>query len=574
MAKIELPGEKRKGHLTLLRRPRTLTPKEFNALSFEERLEMVRLAEGRAKYQLILDAADCGELVQALPAQDLFVLIKELGMEDVAELVSLASTEQVTTFIDLDSWDADRIQGEAALKWLVPTLAEGNEEKIGQTLRDFDFSLLVLILQQFVTVIHGPETLLDEDQQMDQVDREKIYQVHYRDSETAKLIGGLLDVLYRRDQDFYCQLLEAVRQELPSDLEESVYRQRGHRLMDVGFPDPFEALGLYAPLDPETFDPSDYARSSDSPPVGSVAPGFVLTVARPRDLLAEVLSAGISETSAWDLTFLLNRAMVADRVDVGDRTGIREELDLVYGYLNLALEHLCGADVEKAAGLFDRTYLMPLFRLGFSLPLSLQRRARVLRGSVVGPYLDGPYAGLVTALSSARPRYFTGFEEAMRAGTRPFANLRDVQRSSEWLSAVEVQHRLFVDCFPFDLPAPGALDLSGCQPEEANQVTLSDFFLTALANRICGRPFLPEPFPAAELGRLQGLVSEDGRLADALRKETLAWLESQQRGAADFGEFCLEVWNAEFCPLDPRHLDPRFIGGLLIRREPAAGQRG
>ncbi len=568
MTKIELPGEKRKGHLTLLRRPRALTPKEFNALSFEERLEIVRLAEGRAKYQLILEAADCGELVHALPAQDLFILIKDLGMEDVAELVSLASAGQVTTFIDLDCWDADVIDAEAALKWLVPVLAEGDEEKIGQTLREFDFSLLVLILQKFVTVAHGPEVLLDEDMQMEQAEREKIYQVSYRDSEAAKLIGGLLDVLRRRDLDFYVHLLEAVRQELPSDLEEDVYRQRGHRLMDVGFPDPFEALGLFAPLNPETFEPADFARSSDAPPVEGVAPSFALTVGRPGKLLADVLSAGISEASAWDLTFLLNRAMVADRVDVGDRAAIREELDLVYGCLNLALEHLCGTDVEKAAGLFDRTYLVSLFRLGFSLPLSLQRRARVLRDAVVGPYLDGPYAGLVAALSSARPRYFTGFEETMRTGTRPFAGLSDMQRTSEWLAAVEVQHRLFVDCFPFDLPAPETLDLTGCQPEEANQVTLSDFFLTALANRLCGRSFLPEPFPAAELGRLLSLVSEGGRLAEALRQETLAWLESLQKGAAAFGEFCFEIWDTEFCPLDSHHLDARFVGGLIIRRAP------
>jgi hypothetical protein len=565
MTKIELPGEKRKGHLTLLRRARTLTPKEFNALSFEERLEMVRLAEGHTRYQLLLEAADGDALAQALPAQDLYILIKELGMEDVADLLAMASSEQVTAFIDLDCWEADRINGETALKWLFLALAEGAEEKILHTLQGFDFPLLVLILQQFVTVLHGPESLLDEEIQLEQTELGKIYQVRYRDPETGKLFSALLDLLYRLDQEFYLLLLEATRQELPSALEERVYRQRGGRMMDIGFPDPFEAFGLYARIDPDTFNPEDYVRSAGSPPQGEVAPGFVLTVARARDLLGEVLAAGISEASAWDLTFLLNRAMVADRVDVGDRSHVQQELELVYGYLNLALEHLCGADLEKAVELFDRTYLLPLFRLGFSLPLSLQRRARALRDSAVGPYLDGPYAALVAALGAARPCYFTGFEETLRTGTRPFANLRDVQRSSAWLQAVEVQQRLFVDSFPFDLPAPDALDLSGCLPAEANQVTLSDFFLTALAGRLCGRPFLPEPFPAAELDRLYRLVSEDGRVAEALRQETLAWLESLQPGAADFGEFCFEIWDSEFCALDPRHLDARFIGGLLIR---------
>ena len=101
MARIELPREKKVKHLTLLREPRRLTPKEFNALAYAERLEMVRLAHGRQKYDLLIEAKDAEELVRRLPAQELFLLFKELGVEDIPELLPLVTCEQFTTFLDL-----------------------------------------------------------------------------------------------------------------------------------------------------------------------------------------------------------------------------------------------------------------------------------------------------------------------------------------------------------------------------------------------------------------------------------------------------------------------------------------
>jgi hypothetical protein len=565
MSKIELPGEKRKGHLTLLRRARTITSREFNALTFDERLEMIRLAAGRTQYQLILEAADSAELVQALPAQDLFVLIKDLGMEDVSELIAMASAEQVTSFIDLDAWDRDRIDGKRALEWLVLAMDEGEEGLLAR-LRELDFPLLVLIFQKFVTVTTGPEVLLDEDARHDRDAADKIYQVRFRDSESAKLMGEILDCLNRREQGLYLQLLEAVRSGMGSLLEEEVYRERCTRLMDFGFPDPDQILDIYARIDPQSFDPTHFDRSDASSPVDGVAPGFVLTVGRARDLLAEVLDAGINPASAWDLTFLLNKAMAADRVDIGERSQVQAELDMVYGYLNLALEHLCGNDVEKAIALFERTYLLALFRLGFNLTLSLQRRARVIRESSVGPYLDGPYAALVASLSAEKPLYFAGFEESGRSTeNRYFTSLEEVRRSSAGLDEIDAQCRLFEKHFDFDLPEPETFDLSGCLPADPQLVTLSDFFLTALANRLSGRPFLPIPIAGSELRLLQEKISENGRVAESLRRETLAWLAALEPGAESFGNFCFEVWDEEFCPLDPAGLDPRYVGGLLIR---------
>jgi hypothetical protein len=288
-------------------------------------------------------------------------------------------------------------------------------------------------------------------------------------------------------------------------------------------------------------------------------------VRRPGKLLAEILAGGLDDDSAWELTFLLNRVMIADRIDVGDVLQVQEALSGVCYSLELALEHLCGSDVEQARRLFAETYLLPLYRLGFNLTLRLQRRVQKVLRSVIGPYLDPAFQSLADALSQKKPRFFEGLERPERGGERPFQSLADVRLAEDWLLQLEAQHGLFTSRFPFSLPLPAEFDLRCCLPEQAADVTLSDFFLTALANRLLGRPFAPLPIPQQELAALHGRICTAGRLDGRLLEETIGWLETLQPGAGAFGDYALRRWAEEFCPLPAQELKPGLIGGLLLR---------
>ncbi|BCR05871.1 hypothetical protein DESUT3_29400 [Desulfuromonas versatilis] len=564
MTKIDLPPEKKVGHLTLLREPRSITAKEFNALSPSERLDIVRRARGRQKYELLLEASDVRRLVRRLPSQELFMLIKELGPENVPELMELVTTEQFTTFLDLDCWRDQLLEGSAALQWL-QVLAEGEEDRVFATLREIDQELLVLLLKKFLSVTRSPADVDDDEARSGAAGG---YEVEYLDAEGGKIVNYLLELLFRRDEAFAAQLLEAVRWEQESLLEEEVYRLRTGRLQDRGFPDPFEALGVYAFIDPAGFDPAGYRKSGVLPgEEGVEAPGFALAAARPRNLLAEILAGGVSSGFCWELTYLLNKVMVADRTDVGDVQQVQEQTDEVYRYVNLALEHLSGGDLQKATGLLEEIYLEVLFRLGFSLTLELQRRATPLAKGALAPYLDGPFRALLDGLSRRKPRFFEGLEQEDRGGERPFSSLSELRLSGEWLGRLEVQAALFQEHFPFQLSAPAELRLEGCFPDDPEDLALSDFFLTALANRVLGRPFLPEPIPQAQLPELHARICAEGQLHQALRSETVHWLESLAPGAGAFGDYCLGLWEQEFCAQPVEDLDPRYLSGLIVRMD-------
>ncbi len=562
MSKNELPGEKRRGSLTLRGRSRAISAQEFNALSAEERLVVIHGAQGRDKYDLLLDAADCQQLLQLLPPQDLYLLVKELGYEDSTDLLAMASPDQIVVCIDLDSWKGDQIDGDKSLEWLLAAIGTDPEELLPR-LHGFDFDLLVLILQRSITILKGPEDLWDDDQEPGS--GVMPYEFEFPDDERAKSLYALVGALFCQDEIFCRRLLEALRSELPTSLEEEVYQQRRNRLLDYGFPDPVDAMAVYAHLDVEAFDLTEYSRPSTLPEPGPVAPGFVLTPMSSQYLLAQVLAAGIDASSVWDLSFLLNRVMVADAVDVGDSAAVQETLEQVYGCLNIALEQLCGSSLEKAREVFDGTYLLGLFRLGHNITLELQQEARRLLVSAIGVYLDGPYAALIGSLQGRKPCYCLALDSVSRAGDLIFSTLRQVEATRQRLAEVEVQRRLFEERFAFKLPPRQELEVNGIFSDEAEQLTLSDFFLTALANRLLGRNFAPAPIPLLELPVLHRMVTENGRLSEALRQQSLVWLESLEPGAGSFGDFCFSVWAEEFCALDATALDPRYIGGLLVK---------
>jgi hypothetical protein len=117
----------------------------------------------------------------------------------------------------------------------------------------------------------------------------------------------------------------------------------------------------------------------------------------------------------------------------------------------------------------------------------------------------------------------------------------------------------------FVLPEPAELDLSGCQPDCADDVTLVEFFLTSLANKLMGREFQPLPIAEEELAGLHGMVCQSGELNPRLREETVKWLDSLLPDGGVFAGYCLDIWAEEFCSVGFEDIDPRFVGGLIIR---------
>ena len=543
----------------------SISQKEFSRLPFAEQIDVLRCQDARQKSRLLIDAANGAELIAQLSAQEVYLMAMERGPEHLPELLSLATAEQWTGFIDLDCWDGDEFAAARAHRWLA-TLMESDEETVFKVLRTMNFELLTLILKTELEIISGPEATKDDDARAEAVKREGGYEINYRSENGAKLYGRLLEILQDQEAEFFVYLLEAVRAETMIMIEESVYQQRTGRLLDMGIPEPFAAQKVYSWLDPELYKAKRPFKLAPGSFTAS-APGFILTLVRPKGILAEVLAEGLDEELAWEMANVTNKVMMADRIEMGDLDQVRAVIGKVDAYLNLALEWLAGQDLALARQSLDECYCEDLFRLGYSLTLKLQRRAADLCRTSVAPYLDPNAKACLAALAENPPLYFEGVGDPTRGGARWFADLFEVSAVEQWLERIEVQQQIFAEGLQFTLPDPAMLDLNGCQPDDIEDITLVEFFLTALSNKLLGRDFQPLPLAEEELAGLHGMVSQSGVLHPRLREETVNWLESLVPGGGDFARYCLDIWEEEFCSIGFEDIDPRYIGGLIVRLE-------
>lgn len=474
-----------------------LTPAQL--LLFRAQLAAVT---GQRRLDLILDAPNPGALVRALPADQLYFTIREIGLADSVELVQLASAEQFRVFIDLDAWRHGQFEPRRALPWLRAARAGARQDtklaaRLARKMRALDAELVDLLLRDAIRV-HDLRANDDPDVEADRTMRtpDNAYLVEFLvDGTEYVAIRGLLDDIEAEEPFHLSRLLAAITWELPSELEETALRWRQGRLADLGYPSLEEALSWYA---------RPPARHAEPPGQPSRAPGFFLAPLAERSLLARAAAALDSdERDSLDLQLITagNAVLVADGIDPVDLDQVRDAVTGARAMVELGLEKLSGGDQPRAAEVLATTPVKRLFQEGFGRVLELSWRADRLfkagaAGSRTAPLLDAPLGELLSALSSRRPRYQPGIELPREDWGTPAAASIEPRRFLASLDLARAETALDL-C---DGLAALARDLELAPARtEGDSPRLSALYLTALANQRLGRPFRPAPIAVQEL---------------------------------------------------------------------------
>ncbi len=473
---------------------------------------------GKRRLDLILDARDPGALVRALPADELYFTIREIGLGDAVDLVQLASAEQFKIILDLDAWRHGRFEPRRVLPWLRAARVGALDDprvaaRLARKLRALDPELALLIFRDAL-VVHDLKVEEDPEITSDRTFQtpDNAYLVEFQvDGSEYVAVRGLIDDLQAEDAFKLSRLLASLAWELPSELEESALRWRTGRLADLGYPSLEEALSWYA---------RPPARPSEAPGTASRAAGFFLAPLPEGSLLARG-AAGLEPEDRLALDLQLvgagNAVLVADGIDPVDLDQVRTAVAGARAMVELGLARLAGGDVARATEALAGTPVKRLFQEGFGRVLQLCWRAERLfkaggAGTRRAPSLDAPLGELLSALSGRRPRYWPGVERpvdewgtpaAASAEGRRFLSEADLTRTAAALDLAEGLAALALD-----------LGLATTRAEGAAP-RLSALYLTALANERLGRPFAPTPVPAADLPRLPPLLENlvDPRLA-------------------------------------------------------------
>lgn len=372
----------------------------------------------------LLAAPRARELVRALPEQQFYWILTEVGMTDAVEFWELASPQQRMFILDMELWDSWNFSEAKSHQWL-DHLLEAGEEAVLEQLPHMDAELLILMFKKEIIVGGGIGDLVSDEERIADWDHsfDNIYYITFRNAERARAVGTFIDIVFRNDRELYLWLMEGIKGELESELEELAYRFRSGRLADLGFPCLEDALTIYARLSPDSFVPTAEKRLDIS--------AGIATLPMPEGYEGSFLNRALARVETpvdKELTCLVNSALVADGTALRSREGMEAIFRRVHGYLSIALEYLSDGDMERAADIIGREYLSRLFRLGFGMVMELRKRHESL---TVGDYATGR---MLEGLRTTPPRFYRALDPDGIDGFREFRGLDDIRRIDELLA--------------------------------------------------------------------------------------------------------------------------------------------
>jgi hypothetical protein len=562
---------------------------DFLNLPFQEKLEFLYGLPARQKRDLILSAPEAERLVQSFAPETLFYTLKEIGVADAGDLLSMAVPEQVRWLFDLDCWDKDRPNLKRMREW-IEAMAEAGRERLANSLMSADMELVSLLLRQHLRVHR-----IDEPQENTDAPSDRFIQFgdHYlieftrRDSIQQYLLDFLEEV-FERDYAYFTGLMEEIYWGVEAELEEQAYQFRGARLADHGFPDYFEAQAVFGYLDPREFIKlrAEYVaplRDNHTSNGHAIPPEFAPTAPGAENSLFNLaLTAGFAAQGARQLrsemALVSNQVLVARAVDFGDPDAVREAVEMTHDYLNLGLEHLAGGELTAAIEHLRNTHLQMLFRLGISLTIDLRKRAQDAvarlgfepRRTREIPYLDSPYREAFAGILQRQPQFYSGLDGGNAEAMRSFRGIHDLHLSYAIIDQIDAARDLFKALLGLEISSAAfRANVAG------HEIRLSQILLTALAQYMLNRGLVLAPLDEARLNQARAAIMTPGRPAqlnqnfhdavDAIIERTLD--EPMRKRATPFIDSCLRMMEEEFAELDPAEpIDPRFIRSFLIRR--------
>lgn len=357
-----------------------------------ERIE-TELPPGDAAEQIdeIIRQPDADEIFQSIEAPAFYRLMKRAGWDQSYDLIPYASSDQIQVFFDFDCWQRDRLLPEKMDKWFGALVSETDDDHFKDVMRDLDPEIPAMFFKTNLRVEHTDEEGRPPPHLEGNVEvtPDNWYAVVYPDDEDrAALFRTLIDRLYHVDRVLAWTLLEAVRWELMSKMEERAYQWRNSRLEEFGFVNREEAVEIYQYVEPvdyrERLEAGDTEEYADvDPPERLDLPDVFRQEFDDEFYVFQAVNAIRNDTTLrrilFELRALINRAMIADGIEPGEIETGREVVRRTLGYLSLGLEFLSRTDLETAQTLLIDQPVKEIFQVGYSLTSKLKSKMEKLK---------------------------------------------------------------------------------------------------------------------------------------------------------------------------------------------------
>ena len=447
---------------------------EFEKLSPEEQEKVFHHTPFRERQDLLLHSQNPMRLIQSLSREELYLLTREMDLEERSEVLRYANLPQLFFISDIDCWKKDRLHAKSFLDWL-ETLLQSDEEKLLAWLVEMDYETVVAGFSYLIRVIKPeweyPSDELLGDQPFFTLDERYFISVREENIETLR---RAIEILFENNRGRYTMILEGILGELEYEIEEEAFQRRAIRLAERGFPDPESAQKIYRPISQEEFDrfPLKNKSKETGPDVagnGAEAPRrppmYMTLWSKERLFLDDVLllfreeaeevREGLEEELAW----LSNKVIACDGIGFASEERVRRGIERARRFVNIGLEKLSARGLDKARNILESRWLETIFRCGVAELFDVRDRARKIsdkywpgEGKIFVEFLGEPFGSVFQGILRPVPECFDPEVKDHADSLRDFKNLEESQRTRRAVLQIESIHEFFTREFAALLP--------------------------------------------------------------------------------------------------------------------------
>ena len=387
-----------------------------------------------------------------------------------------------------------------------------------QALETIDLEILVLLFQTYIEVVHVrpadeqiPE-LMDEG--FESIDNMYYYRIILDDDHTH-FIKEMLSILFTSYRDLYYIILEGVMNELKTGMEEATFERRSLRLMEMGFPQPDEAISIYQHIRPERL--LNQGIIKEKVPIINKRLNMLPTIyleqfSQERGLLVTELEKTSSETRQrflYEMIYLANKIIMADFRPLNNSDEIKHSMEKASSLASLGLSIAMKEKGVSADAVLSEINAETLFSLGYNMIYEQQRRLRLLLNDVEVSMIPERLKVYAEGLLKKRPLF----------KDKEYSRIEDLEEVTRFVDKIETMARI-MSALEWEDQIPNLAGTNTGANLDMETVILTSLAVNATTQRSSFRPLT-----AAEL---TAFLSQATRLKDGVRISATTFMNDLQ----------------------------------------------
>nr|NIW43140.1 hypothetical protein [candidate division Zixibacteria bacterium]NIX54722.1 hypothetical protein [candidate division Zixibacteria bacterium] len=323
----------------------------LSRMSLPDQVRCIQLLRGRDQQSLLQLSHQAAKVVQLLPEEDIYFMVKEIGEEDALPVLSIISTPQLQYIFDMEWWRGDKFLPDKAVDWL-RWMQKANMEQLVYWVLTEDLDQKIMVLQSLVKVFKRDE-MTDSYEGVEGLlhfSPDGVYDIYFKVADIEPVLKDVFQRLYADHQKMFYTLMEGAIWYPVTPTLEQAYRWWSSRVEARGYLPLEEAQGVYSLLSVDALKldaPAPDAFIEPQSPY-AVAPTHPLVDTDPSTFFGQCLAMMKNpervNAICWELMYLANKVMVADGQDGTNMDTRHEVMRKVLGYVNIGLELGAGGD--------------------------------------------------------------------------------------------------------------------------------------------------------------------------------------------------------------------------------------